>query len=426
MKTGKSEGLGVKARKYIPGGVNSPVRVWSKVGGGPMFFDRGSDAMICDVDGNEYIDYVMGYGSLILGHNNQTVISAVSKALKAGVGPGVCTELEVEMAETLVSAFKGIDRVRMVNSGTEAVLSAIRLARGFTGKNKVIKFDGCYHGHSDSMMVRAGSALGGEPDCAGIPKAAVRDTVGLPFNDLESAVNTVKKIDDLAAVIVEPVAGNMGVIPPEGGFLEGLREVTENNDVLLIFDEVITGFRLCFGGAQDYFKVVPDLTCLGKIIGGGLPVGAFGGRSDIMDCVSPEGDVFQAGTISGNPVTLSAGLAVIRALEDEKIYGELRGKSEYLRKGISEIFDDANIKSIIQGVESMSSVFFTSEKVMDYDEVLGSDHDQYSLFFRAMLSQGVHLPPSGFETLFLSSSHSKKDLDDSLDAVRFSSKETMK
>ncbi|MFH1789329.1 MAG: glutamate-1-semialdehyde 2,1-aminomutase [Candidatus Altiarchaeota archaeon] len=419
MKHEKSRRLVGKAIAVIPGGVNSPVRAWRSVGGGPLYFKEGSGSGITDVDGNYYIDYVMGYGSLILGHGSRDVSQAVQETLDAGVGPGLCTELEVEMANALVSAFRGIEKVRMVNSGTEAVMSSIRLARGFTGKYRIIKFDGCYHGHSDDMLVKVGSALSGQPDCKGVAGAVVSDTLSLPYNDLESVEKILKEHDDVAAVIVEPVAGNMGVIPPEDGFLKGLREVTEENEVLLIFDEVITGFRLCYGGAQDYFGVVPDLTCLGKIIGGGLPVGAYGGRTDIMDLVSPEGGIFQAGTLSGNPVTLAAGLAVIRALKDEKIYAGLRKNSDYLRTGFAECFEYEGVDAKVSGVESMSSVFFTSFPVRDYAGALDSDHDNYSEFFRALLSQGVHIPPSGFESMFLSASHSENDLNQTLDAVRY-------
>ncbi len=416
LRNSRSHALFERAVKVIPGGVNSPVRAWKSVGGNPLFIERACGSKIFDVDGNEYIDYVMSYGPLILGHAHPGVIKAVEGVLEYGVSFGSCTEIEVDMAETIVSAFSGIEKVRMVNSGTEAVMSALRLARAFTGKNKVIKFDGCYHGHSDSMLVEAGSALAGKPDCLGVSEALAGDTISLGYNNLEAVEKALRGDDDVACVIVEPVAGNMGVVVPDLGFLKGLREITEENDVLLVFDEVITGFRLCYGGAQDYFKVKPDLTCLGKIIGGGFPVGAFGGRADLMDYIAPEGGVFQAGTLSGNPVTLTAGLTTIDSLKDGRCYKGLRKNSSLLRGFFSEFVQDNNIEACVCGVESMTSVFFTSRRVCDYERARSSDLERYASFFHNMLSEGIYLPPSQFESLFLSTAHSKEDVEKTVDA----------
>lgn len=417
MTCRKSKLLYKKAIKINPGGVNSPVRAWKSVGGNPLFFEKGEGSKIFDVDGNSYIDYVMSYGPLMLGHAHPRITEAVREVLKYGTSFGSCNKLEVDMAETLCSAFSSIEKVRMVSSGTEAVMSAIRLARGFTGKSKVVKFDGCYHGHSDSMLVKAGSGLAGRPDSLGVPEAVAKDTISLPYNNLEAVESVLNKKTDIACVIVEPVCGNMGVVPPKDGFLEGLREATEKNDVLLIFDEVITGFKLCYGGAQDYFKVKSDLTCLGKIIGGGFPVGAFGGRKDIMDYLAPEGGVYQAGTLSGNPVALTAGLTTLNILKDKNVYSRLERITGSLLRGLNEIVEDHNVDVHVSGVESMLCVYFTPNEVTDYESAKTSDLSKYSLFFNKMLSRGVYLPPSQFESMFLSAAHSSEDMDFTLDAA---------
>lgn len=413
----KSGRLFEKARRIIPGGVNSPVRAWKDVGGNPVFIHKGAGSKIFDADGRSYIDYVMSYGPIILGHAHPKVVSAVKEAASKGTTFGSCTKLEVEMAETICSTFSGIEKVRMVNSGTEAVMGALRLARGFTGKKKAIKFDGCYHGHCDSMLVKAGSGLAGKPASSGVSETVARETISLPYNNLEEAEKTLKKEEDVACVIVEPVAGNMGVVLPQEGFLAGLREATADNDVLLIFDEVITGFRLCYGGAQDYFRVKPDVTCLGKIIGGGLPAGAFGGRGDIMDHLAPEGGVYQAGTFSGNPVCLAAGLATLKVLRQRGVYAGLRENSGVLREGILNALQKRGIAARINAVESMLSVFFTGGSVVDYASARRANPEAYGRFFKAMLSRGVLIPPSPHESWFLSAAHSRRDVEATLRCV---------
>lgn len=412
----KSERLFGRARKFIPGGVNSPVRAWKSVGGSPVFIERGKGSHVFDVDGNEYIDYVMSYGPLILGHAHPKVVEAVKDAVTDGTTFGSCSHVEVEMAQAITKAIRSAKLVRMVNSGTEAVMSAIRLARGFTARDKIVKFDGSYHGHSDSLLVKAGSALAGEPGSSGVPRAVTQDTITLPYNDL-GAVEEVVRGGDIACVIVEPVCGNMGVVPPKDGFLDGLRKLTYENDALLLFDEVITGFRLCYGGAQDYFGVEPDLTCLGKIIGGGFPVGAFCGRQDIMAHLAPDGNVYQAGTLSGNPVALSAGLATLDVLRSGKFYESLRKNSRLLGKGIAEQARDNHVDICVNGLESMLSLFFTKQEVYDYETANTSNGKRYATFFQSMLSSGLYLPPSRFESMFLSAVHTRKDVESTVSAA---------
>ena len=403
-----------EAQKYIPGGVNSPVRAFRSVGAAPIFVDRGAGARIWDADGNEYTDYIGSWGPLILGHAYPPVIDAVCEAARNGTSFGLPTEAEVDMAELLTELVDGVEMVRMVSSGTEAVLSALRAARGFTGRDLIVKFEGCYHGHSDAMLVKAGSGLAtaGQPDSAGVPEETAKTTLTCRYNDLEQ----IKEIfaahrGEIAAVIVEPVGANMGVVPPAPGFLEGLRALTSSDGALLIFDEVITGFRLCIGCASGYFGVTPDLWTFGKIIGGGLPVGAYGGRCDVMSMIAPLGPVYQAGTLSGNPVAMAAGLAALTTLrENPLIYGELAMRGEKLRKGLTEIFAAHRIPACVQGIESLATIFFTEGPVVSYDGAKMSDTARYARFWKGMFNRGVVLAPSQFEALFLSAAHTDGDI----------------
>lgn len=413
----KSEELYERAKKLIPGGVNSPVRAFKSVGGRPVYIERAVGSRLYDADDLDYLDLMCSWGAMILGHANSIVVDKVSQALKLGTSFGACSELEIKMAEKLVSALSSVEQVRMVNSGTEAVMSATRLARGFTGKKKIIKFDGCYHGHYDPLLVKAGSGLAGESDSSGVLDSVVADTVSLPYNNLESVEKYVKEQVDIAAIIVEPVAGNMGVVPPAGGFLQALRELTTEYDILLIFDEVITGFRLCYGGAQDYSNVKPDLCCLGKIIGGGFPVGAFAGSAEIMSMLAPDGPVYQAGTLSGNPIALTAGLATLECLENPKVYSELNKKTKKLEDGLIQSAQDNGVDVCVNRVESMLSVFFTSQTVSDYESAKSSDAVAFRKFFKKMLAAGVYLPPSRFESWFISTAHSEKDMEFIINAI---------
>lgn len=396
-----------KAKKLIPGGVNSPVRAFSSVGCDPLFIERGKGPKIYDVSGKEYIDLVCSWGPLILGHAYPPVVSAVKKALSKGISFGACTEKETELAELIVSAFPSIEKVRLVNSGTEAVMSAVRLARGYTKRDKIIKFEGCYHGHSDSLLVKAGSGLAafGSPTSLGVPKSVANDTIVLPFNNLTAVEKTLKKHSrKIAALIVEPIPGNMGVVLPKHGYLEGLRRLTEKYGIVLIFDEVISGFRAAYGGAQELFGIMADLTCLGKIIGGGFPAAAFGGRADIMDCLAPLGGVYQAGTLSGNPIAVTAGIVTLKSLRDKKIYKELEKKGERLEEGLKTNF-------CINRVGSLMTLFFTEEEVVDFQSAKRSDLSGFAKFFRGMLKRGIYLPPSQFEAWFISAAHSIADID---------------
>jgi len=408
------------AKKYIPGGVNSPVRAFKSVNMEPLFISRGKGSKIYDVDGNEYIDYVCSWGPLILGHVPQGVLSEVEEVLERGSSFGAPTELEVEMAKQVVEAVPSIDEVRMVSSGTEAVMSVIRLARGYTGRNKIIKFDGCYHGHSDSMLVAAGSGVAtlGIPGSPGITEGAAEDTIILDYNDLESVEDVIKKRhEEIACVILEPVAANMGVIPPKPGFLEGLRKITEEYGILLIFDEVITGFRVSYGGAQELFGVTPDLTCLGKIIGGGFPVGAFGGRKEVMQHLAPVGPVYQAGTLSGNPVAMAAGLATLKILAKRDIYEKIEKKAAKLSEGLKEAARDAGVDVYCTRVGSISCMFFNDSKVIDYKTAKNSNTEKYALYFKNMLENGIYLAPSQFEACFVSAAHSDEDIEKTITAA---------
>ncbi len=409
-----------QSQKYIPGGVNSPVRAFKSVGHNPVFIERAAGSKIYDVDGNEYIDYVGSWGPMILGHQHPDVTAALKSYLDKGTSYGAPTELETEMAKTVIDALPAMEMVRMVNSGTEATMSALRLARGYTGRNKIIKFEGCYHGHADSLLIKAGSgALTlGIPTSPGVPANIAGDTITAPFNDLE----TLRKIfelegSDIAAVIVEPVPGNMGVVPPLPGYLEGLREITRKHGALLICDEVMTGFRVAYGGAQVRFNIEPDLTCLGKIIGGGLPVGAYGGKKEIMAKIAPSGPVYQAGTLSGNPLAMTAGLTTLRLLKNPGVYKELEAKSARLAQGLAESADKAGVKVSFNRVGSMLCTFFTEERVTDYTSACSSDTAKFGVFFRSMLDQGIYLAPSQFEAAFVSEAHTMEDIEATVGAA---------
>ncbi|MBV8809342.1 MAG: glutamate-1-semialdehyde 2,1-aminomutase [Acidobacteriaceae bacterium] len=407
MNTAQSEALFTRAKDVIPGGVNSPVRAFRGVGGTPRFIASGDGAQILDVDGNEYIDYVCSWGPLILGHRPKVVIDAIAAVLELGTSFGAPTGREVELAELIIDAVPSVEMVRLVNSGTEACMSAIRLARGFTGRELTLKFEGCYHGHVDSLLVKAGSGVAtlSLPDTAGVPCGFSETTIALPFNDLDAVERVFRDQGDrLACVIVEPVAGNMGCIPPEPGFLEGLRRVTERYGALLIFDEVMTGFRLSRGGAQELFGIKPDLTTLGKIIGGGLPLAAYGGRAEIMQKIAPAGPVYQAGTLSGNPVAVSAGVAMLRYLESH------RDVYDTLEKATAEVTARAPEGVRVNRVGSMATFFFRPGPVRNYEEAKGSDTAVFSRFFHHLLERGVYFPPSQFEAFFVSTAHRPQDI----------------
>lgn len=410
-----------KASRLIPGGVNSPVRAFRAVGGDPLFIRRASGARVFDCDGNGYVDYLSSWGPMILGHAHPVVVRAIAEAAKDGTGYGLPTEREVEMAETLVSAFPSMDRVRLVSSGTEAVMSALRLARAFTGRDGIVKFEGCYHGHSDALLAKAGSGLAtfGIPGSPGVPAAFAELTITLPYNDSGTFERLLEnRRDHIAAVIVEPVVGNMGVVPPAPGFLESLRKETAKRGIVLIFDEVITGFRLAYGGWQTLSGIDPDLTCLGKIIGGGLPVAAFGGKREIMEMLAPEGPVYQAGTLSGNPLAVAAGLATLRILKEEDPYRDLDRCGRGLCGELSVIFRDAGIPVTLNRMGSMFTLFFQPGEVKDFATASRSDTDRFARFFRGMLREGVLFPPSQFEAAFLSTAHGNEVLERTIEGCR--------
>ncbi|HEY8490113.1 MAG TPA: glutamate-1-semialdehyde 2,1-aminomutase [Dehalococcoidia bacterium] len=418
--TQRSHQVFKRARRLFPGGVNSPVRAFRAVGGEPPVMAAGEGARLVDLDGNRYIDYVAAYGPLILGHAPEAVVEAVRRSAERGTAFGAPTEEEVELGELIRASVPSIEMLRFVNSGTEATMSALRLARAYTGREKIVKFEGCYHGHYDGLLAKAGSGVAtlGLPGSAGVPAAVVRDTVVLPYNDTAAVEEAFREFGaEIAAVIVEPVAGNMGVVPPAPGFLEALRAVTEAHGALLIFDEVITGFRLGLGGAQGRYGVLPDLTCLGKIIGAGLPVGAYGGRREIMEQVAPEGPVYQAGTLSGNPLVMAAGLAVLRTLSEPGVYDLLDERAARLAGALARAAEHAEVPATINRVGSMLTVFFTEGPVTDYATAARSDTERYARFHRAMLERGVYLPPSQFEALFLSLAHSEEDLEETTQAA---------
>lgn len=409
----KSQQLFKEAVELIPGGVNSPVRAFKAVGDFPVFIEKGEGSKLYDVDGNEFVDYICSWGPLLLGHQPASVTAAVQDALLKGSTYGAPTALEVEIAKMIVNAVPSVEMVRMVNSGTEATMSAIRLARGYTKRNKLVKFEGCYHGHADHLLIKAGSGAltFGVPSSPGVPESIASETLTATYNDLDS----VKKLfaeypDQIAAVIVEPVAGNMGLVPPAEGFLEGLREVTKEQGALLIFDEVISGFRASYGGAQKAFNIMPDLTCLGKIIGGGLPVGAYGGRREIMEHVAPVGPVYQAGTLSGNPVAMAAGIATLKELGKPGVYEKVELKAKTLASGLRAAAEKAGVTVSINQSASLLTVFFTDKPVDSYAAAMSSDTAKFKVFFQSMLNQGIYLPPSQFECWFVSLAHSDEDL----------------
>lgn len=419
--THNSQRLFERAQKSLVGGVNSPVRAFKAVSGVPVFIQKGKGSQLTDADGNRYVDFVCSWGPLILGHAHPDVEKAAKKALERGASFGASTEAEIKMAEIVKEAFPSMELMRFVSSGTEACMSALRAARGFTGRKKIVKFEGCYHGHSDFLLVKAGSGAltFGSPDSAGVPKDAAKHTLVLPYNNI-SAVKQLFRAQgkNIAAVIVEPVVGNMGTVLPEAGFLETLREQTQKHGALLIFDEVITGFRLCFGGAQTIFKIEPDLTCLGKIIGGGFPVGAYGGRKDVMQCVSPLGSVYQAGTLSGNPVAMSAGLKTLEILKRARPYAKLHANTDMLCHEIKKLAEKHGIDVCVNHTGSMFTVFFTKEKnVRGFLSAKTSDTKKYAKFFHLLLQNGVYFPPAQFEAAFLSVAHTPKDLHKTLRAV---------
>ena len=420
VKTEKSTAAFEEARKYMPGGVNSPVRAFGAVGGSPLFIDHASGSRITDIDGNEYIDYVCSWGPLILGHCDADVLEAVTGALRRGSSFGAPTTLETELARLIVEMVPSIDNVRMVNSGTEAVMSAIRLARGYTSRDLVVKFDGCYHGHADGLLAKAGSGptTFGHPTSAGVPQDFAKNTISVPYNDLASFETAVEKFrGGIACVIVEPVAGNMGVVPPAPGFLEGLRETTAREGIVLIFDEVITGFRLAPGGAQERCGVRPDLTTLGKIIGGGLPVGAYGGMAQIMKRVSPVGSVYQAGTLSGNPPAMAAGIATLKKLRNRAVYEGLEARGARLEKGLKDAAKKSGVPCCVNRVGSMLCTFFTGGPVTDYRSAGEANVEMYARYFRMMLEEGVYLAPSQFEAMFVSTAHTDEDIDHTVQAA---------
>ncbi|MGO9372692.1 MAG: glutamate-1-semialdehyde 2,1-aminomutase [Syntrophobacteraceae bacterium] len=420
MKWNVSNELYREACELMPGGVNSPVRSGRAVGFDPVFISRAEGCRITDEDGNVYIDYVGSWGPLILGHSHPEVVAALRDAADRGTSYGIPTRIEIDMARKVVEMVPSIEMVRMVNSGTEAAMSAIRLARGYTGRKKIIKFNGCYHGHADSLLVKSGSGLitFGIPGTPGVPEEIVQHTLSLPYNDLDMVREVMERAGkEVAAIIVEPVAANMGVVLPRAGYLEGLRRICTEHGSLLIFDEVITGFRLAPGGAQQLFRIMPDLTCLGKIIGGGLPVGAYGGRKEIMERIAPSGDVYQAGTLSGNPLAMSAGMAVLNVLSRGGIYEQIEKQNIYLCSGLEEAACSAGVSVRLNRIASLGCGFFTKEPVFDLESAAKSDTEAYGLFFREMLKRGVYLAPSQFEAFFVSAAHGKDDLDRTIQAA---------
>ncbi len=421
LSTSTSRELFRRAQQRMPGGVNSPVRAWRSVGGDPLFIARGAGARLWDADGNEFLDYVGSWGPLILGHAPPRVVAAIQDAAARGTSYGAPTELEIELAQRITTAVPSVELVRLVNSGTEATMSAVRLARAFTQRDLILKFDGAYHGHADFLLAKAGSGLAtySLPDSAGVPAGAAANTLVAPYNDLET-LNTIFEMhgDAIAAVIVEPVAGNMGVVPPVRDFLQGLRALTRQHNALLIFDEVITGFRVAWGGAQALYQVTPDLTCFGKIIGGGLPVGAYGGRRDIMQWVAPLGPVYQAGTLSGNPLAMAAGIATLDALaEAHEAYTQLETRAAQLERGLRAAAQQAHIPATINRVGSILTAFFTAQPVTDYATAKSADTRQYARWFHGMLERGIYFAPSQFEAAFVSLAHSEADIAQTIQAA---------
>jgi len=421
MSTSKSESLFKQAQQLIPGGVNSPVRACGSVGGQPVCIEKGDKARIYDADENEYIDYVLSWGPLILGHRPACVIDALKKVLETGTSFGAPTELEIKLARLVIDRVPSVEMVRMVNSGTEATMSAIRLARGYTGRDIIIKFDGCYHGHADTLLVAAGSGVAtlGIPGSPGVPESVISNTLSLKFNDIDGFIKVMEeKGDNVAGVILEPVAGNMGMVLPVNGFLETLREVTLKYGSILIFDEVMTGFRVAKESAQGLYGIIPDLSCFGKIIGGGLPVGAYGGRKEIMDHIAPVGNVYQAGTLSGNPLAMAAGIATLEELQNDDVYEALDHKTEKLMTGFQSAADSAGIGFKTGHVGSMAGFFFSNEDVHNFDDAKKCNLDRFAKFYRIMLEKGVYLAPSQFEACFVSLTHSDDDIDQTITAAK--------
>ena len=421
MSYEKSKALFEEACKHLVGGVNSPVRAFKSVGGTPLFIKKGEGPYITDADENKYVDFVGSYGPLILGHNDPDVKEATIKALENGTTFGASTENEIVLAELVKEAFPGMEKVRFVNSGTEAVMSAIRLARAFAKKNKIIKFAGCYHGHSDFLLAQAGSGLLtlSLPGSAGVPESVVADTIIVPYNDIEAVAQAFEKHKgQIAAVLIEPVPGNMGLVLPENDFLQKLRELTTSEGILLICDEVMSGFRQSFGGAQHFYEIKPDITCLGKIIGGGMPVGAYGARAEIMDMVAPLGPVYQAGTLSGNPIAMAAGIATLTKLKDKATYKHINNLTGQLAEGMRRIANENHIKMQIAVFGSMITPFFNDQRVTDYASALKSDTEKFAKFFWILIHNGIYPPPSQFETWFVSAKHTEADIDTTLIAFQ--------
>lgn len=417
----KSKEAFAEAKRFIPGGVNSPVRAFNSVGLTPIFVERGEGARIYDIDGNSFIDYIGSWGPLILGHAHPEVLEAIRSTAEKGTSFGAPTELETRMAELVCERVPSLDLVRMVNSGTEATMSALRLARGYTGRDKILKFEGSYHGHADSLLIKAGSGVAtlGLPDSPGVPAGVAANTITVPYNDLDSVELAFAKFGkEIAAVIVEPIAGNMGVVPPLPGFLQGLREITQKYESLLIFDEVMTGFRVHFHSAQGLYGITPDLTCLGKVIGGGLPVGAYGGRREIMERIAPSGPIYQAGTLSGNPLAMAAGYTTLKLLGEPGVYEELERKSARLEEGFTANAREFGISSTINRVGSMICPFFTEIQVTDYDSAKTSDLQRFNRYFAALLDRGIAIAPSQFEGMFVSTAHTDEDIEATIGAHR--------
>jgi glutamate-1-semialdehyde 2,1-aminomutase len=414
MKDAKSRALYAEAKRVLVGGVDSPVRAFAAVGGTPRFIRKAKGSKITDEDGNTYIDYVCSWGALILGSSHPRVVAALHAAVKKGTSYGAPTRLETNLANLVIDSFPSIEKIRFVNSGTEATMSALRVARAYTKRDKILKFEGCYHGHADTMLVKGGSGMAtfGIPDSAGVTRGATADTIVTPYNDLAAVKRVFEEHqDEIAAVIVEPIAANMGLVPPKPGFLQGLRDLTKKFGALLVFDEVITGFRASIGGAQRLYGIVPDLSCLGKIIGGGLPVGAYGGANDIMSLVSPSGPVYQAGTLSGNPLAMTAGIATLREMRNAGFYEKLEENSAALERGLRSAAENARVDIQLNRVGSMLGLFLNHEVVVDYGKAKSSDSTAYRLLFNSMLERGIYLPPSPFETIFISAAHTRRDIE---------------
>jgi glutamate-1-semialdehyde 2,1-aminomutase len=420
MKKDRSAALFERSQELIPGGVNSPVRACLSVGTQPLFIESGDGCRLFDADGNAFIDYIGSWGPMIAGHRHPSVTAAIAAALEKGTGFGAPTELEIELARRVVDAIDSLEMVRMVNSGTEATMSAIRLARGFTGRDTIVKFDGCYHGHADTLLVEAGSGVATLkiPGSPGVPEAFVAHTLSLPYNDIDTVKQVMSQQGDrIAGIIVEPVAGNMGLVPPRDGFLETLRETTEKSGALLVFDEVMTGFRVAYGGAQQRYGIRPDLSCFGKIIGGGLPVGAYGGRKDIMDRIAPRGPVYQAGTLSGNPLAMAAGIATLDLLQSPGFYEDLEAKAERLIAGLRDLAEKKNVPVCCNRVGAMMGMFFTDGPVNNFVDAKASDLERFSKYYRGMLENGIFLAPSQFEAIFISAAHDDAAIDQTLSAA---------